>query len=440
MKAHNLMIVLTIVVLTSLIGGCLKRISQSSTSRSIDHQSKLAPSKYPLITNGWLEFYRKLAPEMSYWRLNDILKDPKTIWYDKWTIIPAYQDTVGDFANELWGARYNHKGKGPISLANAERAFTPDGQRFSYPFGITAGLDQSANHVRVVNFISLPRVGDQLLPIAYWIVNKRLDPHNYLRKWHWVFPNGTFLGEIIFNKISEQEIYPVEVRTRQRFSKGWAVNVYRPFPTSGSLYEAIAKLRPNWQNQNSLRTIMDHLKNEKSLSFIKRGSPDFPGTFSQDGYLDVLPAFNDPALVKELLNRTFYSVYETVWKADGAKHTYAPTTQEGFSVVPFKNEVGLIQVNEQSCSRCHRDAGRPIFHFYKRASLYGDIWGEDEIFSFHPFEQSKIRGTFSGDNREVRKEFKAWGLVKSFQKIPEHLKQHYTKNPPAYKLGWEEYR
>ena len=48
--------------------------------------------------------------------------------------------------------------------------------------------------------------------------------------------------------------------------------------------------------------------------------------------------------------------------------------------------------------------------FEPAAVLYGDIWGEDRIFSFHPWDQSRY-STFNTENRQVRPELATNNLV-----------------------------
>jgi hypothetical protein len=81
---------------------------------------------------------------------------------------------------------------------------------------------------------------------------------------------------------------------------------------------------------------------------------------------------------------------------DGAKFTSSrgkpwregvesPTTDE-FSVVPVGFQGHFVPVNNESCMRCHRDAGKVV-------NLTGDerwrLRGGDTIFSFHPFNSGE---------------------------------------------------
>ena len=70
-----------------------------------------------------------------------------------------------------------------------------------------------------------------------------------------------------------------------------------------------------------------------------------------------------------------------------------------------------------SCSTCHRDAGRPFMTWYDNILAYGELWGNDEIFTWHPFTLDRfVDGSgavvnFNYDNRQIRPDFIAAGLI-----------------------------
>jgi len=72
----------------------------------------------------------------------------------------------------------------------------------------------------------------------------------------------------------------------------------------------------------------------------------------------------------------------------------------------------FLEVNEETCGRCHRDAGRPFRDWYDNILAYGELWGMDEAFTWHPFATERFVDTSSGrvrefnyDNREMRSDF-----------------------------------
>ena len=87
------------------------------------------------------------------------------------------------------------------------------------------------------------------------------------------------------------------------------------------------------------------------------------------------------------------------------------------SIVPQGFNAAAIEVKEDSCDTCHRDAGRPFKTWYDNILAYGELWGNDEIFTWHPFTLANFVDAqgevvnFNNDNRILRPDFKAAGLI-----------------------------
>jgi hypothetical protein len=98
-------------------------------------------------------------------------------------------------------------------------------------------------------------------------------------------------------------------------------------------------------------------------------------------------------LVVELLTGTvFRSALDTSWREgeQGALYTCAPTTRALFHIVPAGYAGGFIDVNPESCARCHDSVGKQAQHFEFARDWYGRVRGSDDIFSFHPFSLGSI--------------------------------------------------
>jgi hypothetical protein len=357
--------------------------------------------------------YRSALPHVAAPRIQAMLDDERTFWYDADAMIPSYQDSVGDGQGTPIGARANSAGK-PIIVPEGKKFFSADGRTWSFPFGHTAGTDDSDN-VAVADFIHLPMNGARQMPIVYSIVN---DPRGRsglgLHQWTWMFPRGTVIGEMIYVRDDAGQLFPVELRTRTRQETSWSVNIFRPFPEATDLSEAVKRLRPSWQSDSTLRALVAHLENPRTLTAKTLTSPGFDNVFQASGWLDVIPSFGDDDLVRELLSTTpFVAAYGAVWKQDGDDATYAASTNAAFSIVPRRYFAGLLEVTDESCARCHAEAGRGLDSFEWATILYGDLWGSDRIFSFHPWDQSRY-GTFNTENRSVRPELTASGLVERY--------------------------
>lgn len=361
---------------------------------------------------------KKALPAFAYKGISEILSNPDTLWYDHKTVTPSYQDSVGDGTSAPIGARPNSRAEG-IIVPEGKHLFT--GTHWTFPFGVTAGTDESTN-VETANFLYLPSEAGKKLPLVYWIeINKRnfgIDD----TKWKWLYPKGTVIGELIFVKDGTGAIYLTELRTRTRYLSGWATNAYRPFDSAAKLSQAIKAKRPNYAQIPSLTLLLSGLDGAQSMKSLKLNSTAFPGVFNQAGSVDVLPDFGDEELVKDLLKSTpFVSVYGSTWKQVGGEKSFAPSTASSFSIVPKSYQGGVFEVSEKSCMRCHQDAGRAINDFVGAAVLYGDIWGEDGIFSFHPYDETRY-SIFNTENRAVRPELTRFGIVEKYES---------SKHPPS---------
>jgi hypothetical protein len=305
-------------------------------------------------------------------------------------------------------------------------------KHWRFPFAGTAGTDDSTN-VRTVDFLSLPKDAGgtiQSIPISI-----RRDPIH--TTWDWTYPNGTVVGEILF-VVDGDTWLPTEVRTRQRFPSGWATNAFRPFVEASALSTTIKAKRPDYASKPTLAALVAQL--DGTAGFTPKtltSSPATPGTFDQSGVLDILPDFGDPALVRELLTTTqFVSAYASTWRqsSDG-KTAFAPSTTAALSIVPNNSTAGLIEVREASCLRCHKDGGRVLTDFYPPLSLYGEIWGKDNIFTFHPFDESQYsslddatNGT-PADNRRINSLLTQNGMVEMFN-AAKHRGPFYDRSGP----------
>lgn len=96
---------------------------------------------------------------------------------------------------------------------------------------------------------------------------------------------------------------------------------------------------------------------------------------------------------------------------------YAAAAAGTGSIVPKGFNAAAVAVDDTSCSSCHRDAGRPFETWYSNILAYGELWGNDEIFTWHPFTLDRFVDSdgavvnFNHDNRVIRADFIAAGLV-----------------------------
>jgi hypothetical protein len=353
-----------------------------------------------ILDSGKLAQYKSILPKVAWPRLQSILSSPSTIFWDKAAMPPAYQDTVGNGADIPFGARLNSAGKSLI-VPEGKKLFSDDGKTWAFPFGHTAGTDDATNVV-IINFMNLPENAGALLPIAYR-VEESSTRGLPISRWNWSFPKGTLIGEVVLVR-EGSSLLTTEIRVRERFADAWSTNIFRPFPTASVLVAAVKQKRPSWASTPALSAFVGALENNATLTAKRLDSPAVSNLVTLEGFVDApLPELGDDALVRELLTTTtFVGAYGTSWKKDGDKRAFGATGPARLlSVVPTNFDVGLLEVRESTCTKCHDQGGTFIGGLIDRAVLYGDIWGVDRIFSFHPFEPSRIDAS-GNENRVVR--------------------------------------
>lgn len=324
-----------------------------------------------------LKTIRAALPHVNNPHLVQILNSSHTLWYDDTVMLRSYQDSIGASSNDKW----------PDLVAASESIISGlhdrVNRRWQFPFSTTAGTDESTN-LQVANFVYFPQENGEVKTINI----KTVIMNASRPEWKWEYYSGTLFGEVLFIR-DGSELLPVEIRTRTRHSAGWAMNVYRPFPRALDLSTAIKIYRPNWMSSPTLKSMVDFLEDNTTLKPASlKAKAKLSETFQQDGYIDVLPEFGDDTLVRELLKSTqFRSAYGMTWKSNGQKKTYAASTNSSLSIVPNRYMAGLIEVSDDSCMRCHKEASRLVSDFYFDLYLYGQVWGMDGIFSFHPYDE-----------------------------------------------------
>ena len=369
-------------------------------------------------------------PRVASPSLQAILQDQNTFWYDHDSMTPSYQETGygfpenGPAGDGGGGANANVKWGDQVvpTLDGRTEIFDLDAHHWRFPFAGTMGIDDSTN-AQTADFLSLPRDQSgniQAIPVKIELQGTDGTTGGH-KSWQWIYPNGTIVGEVIFIKDASGNLFPTEVRTRQRFAAGWATNAFRPFPQAADLSAAIKARRPQWQSNAALSTLVAQLDGGGQLTAKSLHAEGLKGTFDQDGSLDILPDFGDPQLVRDLLTTTvFASAYGKIWRQAGGSTTYAASTSSTFSIVPQNYTAGLVQVNETSCMRCHKETAKLVDAWYPDLYLYGEIWGKDNIFTFHPFDESYYSqlDLDNTDNRHMNQNLQSQGLIKMVDQLP----------------------
>jgi len=240
---------------------------------------------------------------------------------------------------------------------------------------------------------------------VYW----RRDPNDYTHRVEWMFPKGTLFGELLFIQ-ADGALWPFEIRTRTRTLAGWDADVYRPFPRGTDLADALDRA-------GALSELVAGLRDPRAVEPFTVSATHFAGAFPpRTASIDRLPGLTggDAELVHGLLLATpFQSSRGVMWKP-GA---WAAGAADSGTIVPRGYNAAAIEVSATSCDGCHRDAGRPFRTWYENILAYGELWGNDEVFTWHPFELARFVNAqgevqnFNHDNREIRADLTAAGLV-----------------------------
>jgi hypothetical protein len=369
--------------------------------------------------NRLAEFAARL-PCLESATLRATIESPRTMWYDKTSLTPGYQDSFGDNVVAPIGMRPNSIDESLIDTAvpgGHAQIFIEKGV-FHFPFGKPIG---NVTSVEVIDFWQLPQVSGQTLPVVHW----RRDPNQYTHRIEWMFPVGTVFGEVLF--MTEGGVrYPFEIRTRTRTLDGWAVDAYRPFPSAEDLAKAIDEKRgakADWASSTALDALVTQLRTP-ALQPFRVSATHFVSAFAaRDAGRDLLPELSssDAELIHELLMTTpFRSARGIAWKQQGGLYAWAAAASGPGQIVPKNYNAAAIEVSEASCDSCHRDAGRPFEAWYDNILAYGELWGNDEIFTWHPFTLARFVDSqgavvnFNYDNRQIRPDFVAAGLITAY--------------------------
>ncbi len=377
-------------------------------------------------------------PKVGWPKLQSLFGDAHTYWYDATSMQPSYQETGspggGARDNAHWHDLIADTGSTDPNTnpeVGAKAVYDETNKHWRFPVATTAGADNSTN-LYTVDFLWLP-IDASGNTVAIPISTASDSLHLW---WQWQFPNGTLLGEVLFVQ-NGSTLLPCEVRTRERFPAGWATNVFRPFPEAAGLVAAIKAARPTWATSPSLSALVLQLQSSTTFTPLTLTATGLTGSFNQTGVLDQLPDFGDDALVTQLLTTTtFVSAYQAVWRQTGdqTQQAFAPSTATtNLSIVPNNYQAGLIAVNETSCSRCHALTGQELANWYPGLTLYGDVWGTDNVFTFHVFDESYYpdldldNGNGVQDNRHMNPALVAMGMIKQFDSATDTEPPYYNR-------------
>jgi hypothetical protein len=383
------------------------------------------------FSDAQLDYLRSRIPVVENKKINNALQNSRTVFYDDTNMVFGYQDSSGSPI----GMRGNRVGydtginSNVPDIKKLTELFYED--KFLFPFATAGGTDTVENKY-IVNFWLAPQDSSgNPIPVIYYKVKSH---------WSWIFPVGTIVGEVIFQQAEDDgEFYPFEVRTRERQIDGWEPEIFRPFATAES-YALALKNTEFKSNSKNLEEVIQHLETSESLVYFKGPENHFTnkmGIF--EGHLDKIPAIADTNLVKKfLLNRTYVSVKNKYWKSNGTVHTYAPSSSGGFNIVPKDYSMGITKVDRETCTKCHDQTSRSVGDFLFPAVAYGEVWGEDQVFTWHLFAVDQYYYFLGDDNRRVNPVMEKAGFVKPQKPLSSSALYQELRKPYSTKY-WDGY-
>jgi thiol-disulfide isomerase/thioredoxin len=289
----------------------------------------------------------------------------------------AYQDGLGP----VFGARANDMGH---RIEKVSRLFDSEGWRF--PFKKTAGIESIGT---TETFWVPPVVNGQVDPVLVSMGPLNIHSSKHMpdndKHFTWVFPSGT----VFFEKLNLPDGTCFEVAAMRKDGSIWQFDRFRPFPESKDLAETIQRERSEWLEFPGIKKLVDHCSQKNTLRYVVKRTEPFEMLVDHfTGYLDELPSLSDEemSLVSELIKTTvFRSSTDKAWKSDEEKIAYAA---QGV-IAPKDYTGGLFEVRNESCMRCHGHAGEPIDNVDTEAIAYGNIWGNDSVFWWNPFDANQ---------------------------------------------------
>lgn len=304
--------------------------------------------------------------------LNGLRRDPRLLIYTDREMPRAYQDWAGGLPG-IHSPSYN------ISAAKPREPF--GNPNVEFPWGSPAGTESVPDgEFSTFKFLVLPNGKPIEISRKYLAGDRRPS-------FVWEFPEQSVVGEVL-QIYHEGLYYTFEVRLRRKVKGEWKVSVYRPFATLSDLREFCAV--------NSHKLSTEDVRISQSHQIFKGDAT----TTS----LGKMPE----KLVRKALARDFSNVLGSEWSGD----SFAPTSAEGFGIVPRNYKAATIAVSTKSCARCHESTLRHANEFDFFRDWYGRVRGSDGIFSFHPFEPSSISYSGIYQGAEIRKSFLDHGIVK----------------------------
>lgn len=374
-----------------------------------------------------VEMLRQSLPEATAKVWQTVFRDPTTMFYTDQEIPPAYQHSDVETRNGQ-GGRTSFHWTGYNISAGATESAKGDGNggnaSVEFPWRFPGGTDFAHETIESFKLMWLPKREDgRPWPVAFreeTLLGALTGSH---QGYAWTFPVGTVFGEVLAMKDSTGALHTFEVRLRKRERHYWDVDILRPFPMARDLARRLTELDAKRYAPQILQLTASVVLPKSTLT-----DSDHP---TEHGFMataaeDVLPTLGEKLAIELLDSTPFHSALGAVWR-EGSKGTraFAPTSEEPFSVVPFKYAGTFLGTDTNSCAKCHDSTSRHADEFDAGRDWYGYVRGSDRIFTFHPIDPSAVSRNGAPGPVRLRREFVEGGVVESFD-AGQHPPQLYS--------------
>jgi len=218
-----------------------------------------------------------------------------------------------------------------------------------FPWDKPGGLLSFEKEGKSLRFIYLPK------PIVWYKTDTLI---------RWIFPTGTIVGECLVLRAKNGVELPYQVRIREKVGKSWVFYVFQPFDSLESLSRAV--------EHSLVAEIEEHI---------------ILGTKFK-GQVQIIPEI--PEAFTLLTQFIFHDTFGSSW---------TPDTRTDSSIVPKNN---IMFITGDSCVNCHKNTSVHVWEFTSPSERdwYGHIRGDDQIFSFYPFNPSCI--SHNGFSKKIK--------------------------------------
>jgi hypothetical protein len=386
------------------------------------------------------KMYREFIPDLADDEAEAILKDdPSTVYYSIKEMPRAFQfaGANGEIRTSFHWSGHNFSGDDDPMFHSSRRPHGEGGNAnvfFPWRADVPGGTHRCGN-VTSFKAMWLPKQGNgKPYPIVWFHQNLRnpISGAGFDPAYGWIYPIGTRFFEVLVQHGPNGFSYVFEIRERRREATQWEVEVHRPFPTAASLAERIAELRPNWEEDPALTSLMQVLNDTSTVRYSKiedRHNNDIRAFHVAAG-TDRLPEIKNDDLVAELLQTTAFKYAKgEAWKPGNDKSPPAfAASFEGktFHVVPSGYDGTFLGTDSKSCMKCHESTNVHARLFSRVHGWYGYVGGSDGIISFTIADPRYIRADGRNGPVQFREAFVNAGMIERFDPA-RHVNQVYRR-------------